>query len=309
MLDTATFLTTVYVLADEFNQTQPPPPRRPGPHASLSCSEVLTLALFSQWRWFSSERDFYRYAVRHLRAAFPGLPDRSQFNRLLRQQQARIASFALVLAQALNASEAAYEVLDSAPVPTRTHKRGGRGWLPGLAAIGYSKRLGWYTGLHLLLAVTPSGIITGYGAGPANANDRHLAETLFAVRQQPDPRLPSAGQHASSEYLADTGFGGRERVAHWLETYAVQVHCPPQPDSTYRVWPQPLRRELAGRRQIVETVVARLLDTFRLRQERPHALDGFQARLAAKVAMHNLCMWLNQQLGRPLLAFVDLMDW
>jgi hypothetical protein len=30
--------------------------------------------------------------------------------------------------------------------------------------------------------------------------------------------------------------------------------------------------------------------------------------LAAKMALHNFCLWLNGQLGRPDLAF-DLTDW
>jgi hypothetical protein len=32
--------------------------------------------------------------------------------------------------------------------------------------------------------------------------------------------------------------------------------------------------------------------------------------LAARVALHNFCIWLNEQLGRPRLAFVaDLLEW
>jgi hypothetical protein len=31
--------------------------------------------------------------------------------------------------------------------------------------------------------------------------------------------------------------------------------------------------------------------------------------LAAKVALHNFCVWLNTQHNRPLLAFADLIDW
>jgi len=34
-----------------------------------------------------------------------------------------------------------------------------------------------------------------------------------------------------------------------------------------------------------------------------------QARLAAKIALHNFCIWLNEQLGQPRLAFTDLVDW
>jgi len=45
-------------------------------------------------------------------------------------------------------------------------------------------------------------------------------------------------------------------------------------------WPKKLRRWLAGIRQLIETVY----DMFRLCCERPHALDGFWASLAAKIA-------------------------
>jgi hypothetical protein len=31
--------------------------------------------------------------------------------------------------------------------------------------------------------------------------------------------------------------------------------------------------------------------------------------LAAKITLHNFCIWLNEQLGRPSLAFADLVDW
>ena len=99
MYDVDTFLTILYVTVDEFIKRQPAPVPRPGPAAALSKSEVITLALFSQWRQFESERAFYRYAVRHLHPAFPTLPDRSQFNRLLRTHHDAIVAFALALGQ------------------------------------------------------------------------------------------------------------------------------------------------------------------------------------------------------------------
>jgi hypothetical protein len=66
---------------------------------------------------------------------------------------------------------------------------------------------------------------------------------------------------------------------------------------------------LAGVRQIVETVYEKLWHTFRLDHERPHDLSGCQARVAAKMALHNFCLWLNDQLGRPRPAFTELVDW
>ncbi len=49
--------------------------------------------------------------------------------------------------------------------------------------------------------------------------------------------------------------------------------------------------------------------TFGLNRERPHALTGFQARLAAKMTLHTFCIWLNEPLGRPSRACADLVDW
>jgi hypothetical protein len=87
MVDVDTFLTTLYVMIDDFCKASLPAEAHPGPQAALSRSEVLTLAIFGQWQVFGSERGFYRYAQRHLRAAFPSLPARTPFNRQLRHHQ------------------------------------------------------------------------------------------------------------------------------------------------------------------------------------------------------------------------------
>ena len=308
MVDVDTFLITLYVMVDDFCKTSLPPDLHPGPQAALSRSEVVTLALFGQWQGFGSERGFYRYAQRHLRAAFPSLPTREQFNRQVRRQHAALVAFFLHLVHLLAAQRCAYEALDSAGIATRDAKRRGAGWLPGVADIGWSNRLGWYEGVHLLLAVNPSGVITGFGCGAASTKDQPLAETFFALRRHPQPGLASVGAPAQSPYVVDKGFEGQANHAAWWTTYGAQVLCPPRRNSK-RPWPKPLRRWLAGVRQIVETVYDKLQHTFRLDRERPHALSGLQARLAAKIALHNFCIWINEQLGRPRLAFADLVDW
>src|SRR5512143_1590506 len=99
MVDSDTFLTTLSVMSDAFCKSHLSPEQRGGAPASLTPSEVLTLALFGQWQRCSSERAFYRYAQRHLRGAFPTLPDRSQFNRLLRQPPAALIAFSSSLVQ------------------------------------------------------------------------------------------------------------------------------------------------------------------------------------------------------------------
>ena len=212
------------------------------------------------------------------------------------------------MVQVLNAQETAYEVLDSTAAVTRDAKRRGLGWLAGQADIGWSNRIGWYEGFHLLLCVTEQGVITGFGFGSASTHDQHLAATVFATRHTPSPCLPSAGLPAQGSYVADKGFAGEKPRRHFQEAYQVDLVTPPPQRSKQR-WPKALRRWLASLRQIIETVNDKLLNTFRLARERPHDLTGFQARLAAKGALHNFCMWFNLQRDEAPLAFAELLAW
>ena len=309
MVDMDTFLTTLYVMVDDFCHSHSPTPKKPGPQASLCASEVITLAIFARWGRFCSERDFYRYARTCLCDAFPTLPDRSQFNRLVRSHTDLIEAFVVHLVTILDAQRPPYEALDSSAMPIRDCKRRGHGWLAGRADIGWSNSLGWYEGFSLLTATDPTGIITGFCFAAASTADQQMAETFFVLRAQPNRRLISVGSAAAGPYIADKGFEGAENHLRWLQSYGAHIIHPPRRNSRKRSWSKRLRRWIAGIRQIVESVYEKLFNTFGLWRERPHELEGLRARLAARVALHNFCIWLNDQLGRPRLAFADLLSW
>jgi hypothetical protein len=308
MVDPDTFVTHLYVLVDDWCKTHAPAVVHPGPPASLSRSEVITLALYSQFRHFESERGFYRHARRHLVASFPTLPDRSQFNRLVRRETETSTRLALALADLLVPGDLPFEILDGMAARTRHSSRRGHGWLAGQATRGKSRRLGWYTGFHVLTCAAPDGVITGFGFAPGSTNERRLAETFFAVRQEPDPRLPSPGRTRSSTYLADTGFWGPQRQQTWQEHFGVTVLAPPEQKTRWH-WPKQVRRWFAHHRQTIESIHNRLIHPFRLDLERPHHLTGFTARLAAKVGLHNFCIYLCRQLGLPPLSYAAIIDW
>ena len=248
-------------------------------------------------------------AEANLREAFPTLPDRSQFNRLVRSHIELIEAVALHLVTLLEAQKCSYEALDSSAMPVRDAKRRGAGWLAGQADIGWSNSLGWYEGFCLLISANPEGVITGFGFAPASTKDQPLAETFFALRSEAHPRLGSVGSAALGPYVADKGFEGEQNHQRWLDLYGVRIVCPPKRNGRKRRWPKRLRRWAASIRQIIESVYEKLHDTFGLRRERPHDISGLRARLAARVALHNFCIWLNEQLGRSRLAFVDLLGW
>jgi hypothetical protein len=151
-------------------------------------------------------------------------------------------------------------------------------------------------------------VLTGFAVAPASTKEQRLAEDFLALRQHPDPRCPSVGRPSGEPYVADHGFVGAARHRRGREEYGARAICPPQ-RRRRQGWPAALRRWHAALRQMVETVYDKPHHPFRLRQERPHDLTGFQARLAAKVALHNFCIWLNERLGRDRLAFADLIAW
>jgi hypothetical protein len=320
MVDVDTFLTTLYVIVDDFCQSRAPR-KRPAPKAALSDSEVIALAIFARWGRFSSERDFFRYAQSRLREAFPTLPDRSQFNRLVRSCVGLIEEVALHLLALMPDAQGggggggggAYEALDASAMPVRNAKRRGEGWLAGYADIGWSNSLGWYEGFCLLVAVAPTGVITGFGFASASTKD----QPFWPKRSSPCGLNPTLGSRAwdqrprglmcstralrAGTTTEDGGIDtGRESSAHPSPTGARRGSSGPSHSAALGGEHPPDRGECLRE-------AAR--DLLGLRGERPHELSGLRARLAARVALHNFCIWLNEQLGRPRLSFVDLLGW
>ncbi len=117
------------------------------------------------------------------------------------------------------------------------------------------------------------------------------------------------GWAACGPYITDKGFEGAEKPPQVAPKLWGASHPSPKRNSRKKRWSERLRRWIAGIRQIVESVYEKLFNTFGLWRERPHELEGLRARLAARVALHNFCIWLNEQLGRPRLGFADLLGW
>ena len=76
-----------------------------------------------------------------------------------------------------------------------------------------------YEGFSVLAAIEPSGVITGFCFGSASTADQPLAQTFFALRANPNPRLISVGAAFCGIYVADKGFEGTENHRRWLECY------------------------------------------------------------------------------------------
>lgn len=330
-MDLDTFLVTVYTRIDDLYRTvfAPQRPRRRGARPQMSDSEVLTVVICAQWSG-RSERRFLRFVQRYWQAYFPRLLSQSAFNRRCHDLRGVLIALGPQLASQIPAG--AYAVLDSVPVPLARRCRGRRHRLfADEAAIGWGGSDGdRYYGCRLLVVAAQRGPITGWTLGPADTDDRWLAEACFCWRADPlgAPRtaadLPpshrrgggyvgptgpirpraAAGLPCPGPYLADRGFAGRNWIAPWTARYGAPVltHRSYGGDADTRA----VRRQHSRLRQRIEGVLAHLAATFHLPFPRARTDAGLLLRIGAKIAAFNLAVLLNLQLGRPPYAFADL---
>src|SRR5438067_6582467 len=126
MLDKATVLTTLFTIVDDamkgsavIQQVL----KRPGPAPHLTDSEVITIALYQELIGEPREDHFFRLHQASLQTYFPGLNERSRYNRRKRDLWSVILAVRVSLQLVLD--DLALEetaVLDSGPVPCVGYK-------------------------------------------------------------------------------------------------------------------------------------------------------------------------------------------
>jgi hypothetical protein len=336
-LDPATPITALYCLVDDLYQEHfaSLKPTRPGRRPELSDSEVLTLMLLAQWQPDRSERSFVAYAATHLRSYFPRLLSQSAFNRRGRDLMGALCAMAPLICQwglkVLKLPASLYEVLDGVPVPLMRRCRGKRRRLfrdEAAFGRGGSDRE-WFYGLKLLGAFDAQGFLTGFVAGPANTEERWLAEALLRWRQAPKAQVPTASQLAEvlgaahrsrgrrqgptgpvgprqgvgrpseAPAIADLGYSGIGWGQHWRLDYGAEILT----EAAFEGLPELDRHQAARRlhslRQVVETGFGKLTEVFGLKFSRARTLWGLYTRLGAKAAAYNFALYFNHLLGRP----------
>jgi hypothetical protein len=345
-IDVDTFLTVVYCVCDEAYQREIAPQVRPRPGArpKLADSEVLALAVLGQWHGHRCERCFLGYVRREWGAYFPRLISQSAFNRRVRHLWAALCVLGPAVAREVSrylGRAPTYRVWDGVPVPLMRRCRGRRHRLfNDEAAVGRggSDKEPYY-GMHLLALANDQGTIGGFVVGPAATSEYWLAEALLrwgrdplAPAPTPDelapllgpthltggkrvgptgplgPRL-AAGAPSTLPILADLGFDGRRWRAHWRATYGAPVLTKADYDSIA----DPTARRHAkhafnSRRQDVETVFSVLTDRFSIKFPRARSKWGAWTRLAAKVAAHNLAVFVNYLFRRPPFSLCNPLD-
>lgn len=223
----------------------------------MSDSEVLTLAVLTQWHPAREETAVLRFAHRYWRGYFPRLLSQSAFNRRSRDVCGALAALATAVGRRIahRWGGPVHGALDAAPVPLMRRCRGERHRLfADEAGIGHGGSDGdWYYGMQLLTGVTDTGAVTGFLLAPAATDARWAAETWWQWQHDPHAPLPTpaslgvtlgathkaggarrgvtgaiaptlgVGTPDEWLWLADQGFRGAAWREHWHDAYGVTL--------------------------------------------------------------------------------------
>jgi len=300
MLEKATVLTTLFTIVDDTMKGSPviqQALQRPGPAPQLSDSELVTLAIYQELIGEPREDHFFRLHQEQLRSYFPGLNERSRYNRRKRDLWSVILAVRIslqVVVDALELEETA--VIDSAPVPCVGYKRAkASSDFAGTADYGVcSSKALKYFGLKLHSVVSLTGVVMGFLlTGASHYDNQAVVEVLDSFA------------HHFKRLLGDGAYNDADLQTFLKQYRSVQVLAP------VKVNQQPVRstqaqQQLNRLRLICETVNAQLQEQLHLSKHYAKSTWGLLTRIAAKLTAHSVGMMVNQLLGRPPLRLADL---
>jgi len=270
---------------------------RPGPAPHLSDSEVITIALYQELIGEPREDHFFRLHHSSLQTFFPGLNERSRYNRRKRDLWSVILAVRVSLQMVLDAlalEETA--VIDSAPVPCVGYKRGKQSSdFLGTADYGVcSSKAMKYFGCKFHSVVSLTGVIMSFLITPASPYDN-----------QPVVELLDSFSHHLKRLLGDGAYNDAARP-RFLEQYRSLELLAPTKVNQQPARSQSAQRQLNRLRLICETVNAQLQEQLHLSKHYAKSTRGLMTRIAAKVTAHSVAMMINAFLGRPVLQLAAL---
>ena len=274
--------------------------RRPGPTPNCPDADILTVAWLLEYIGEDSENSGYRRIKAELKTVFPGLPERSRFNRRRRN----LSTASEVIRQALTncLPKADVFIVDSFPIPVCDFKRANASksdfkWADGtrtLATYGNcaTKSLGTFFGFRGTLITTANGVPIDFGITSANRDDRDVL-----------PLLAERGEYPI--VLGDKGYISQQLQAELIETEAT-VLLPTLKRNQKQQYSESFRKLQVRMRRRIETTIGQLTEQFHVSRVRALKHWGLLTRMSNKFGSCLLGAFVNQCLGRPLMKLKDL---
>jgi len=293
--------TRLYVTIDDLLIEHPDwQPERPavGIAPKLTDAELITLAVIQALLGFTSEARFVRHANVHLRDLFPRLPQRSGYNKRLRNAAATMQHIIATLARDCPSWTDDLWLVDSTPVECgRSRETVKRSDMAGYATYGYcASHSRFFWGLRLHLIATPSGLPVAYALTGAKTDERDTALAMIRL----DPELDRPGQ----VLMADKGYRSAAFESELNELGITLIRPKVRSEKSDR----PLTRFLKPFRQIIESVNQTLKAQLDLERHGGRKPAGVCARVLQRLLALTAAIWHNETSGatgpaRSLLAY------
>lgn len=300
MLNKAIILTTIFTIVDDTMKGSAviqQALKRPGPAPHLSDSELITIALYQELLGEPREDHFFRLHQASLLPFFPGLNERSRYNRRKRDLWAVILAVRVslqIVLEALQLEETA--AIDSAPVPCVSYKRSKQtSDFVGTASYGVcNSKAMKYFGCKIHTVVGLSGIILSFLLTPANCYDN-----------QPVVELLDSFSHHLTHLLGDGAYNDAALQSYLEQKYSLKLLAPVK-ETQVPIRSKPAQTQLNRLRLLCETVNAQLQEQLHLSKHYAKSTWGMMTRIAAKVTAHSVGMMVNILLERPSLHLAEL---
>src|SRR5947209_4861484 len=300
MLEEATVLTTLFTIVDDVMKGSAviqDALQRPGPAPKITDSELVTMARYQELIGEPREDHFFRLHQASLLTFFPGLNERSRYNRRKRDLWSVILAVRLslqIVLDALRFEETA--VVDSAPVPCVGYKRSkATSDFAGTADYGVcSSKAMKYFGCKFHSVVSLTGVIMGFLVSPASPYDN-----------QPVVELLDSFSHHLKHLLGDGAYNDAA-LQRFLEQHRSLELLAPAKVNQQPQRSKSAQQQLNRLRLICETVNAQLQEQLHLSKHYAKSTRGLMTRIAAKVTAHSVAMMVNAFLGRPVLQLAAL---
>ena len=274
------------LLDDDHNlQFYPLPPK-------MSDLSVISLAVAAESASVDSENWLFSKLNKDYRGKFPGLNERSRFNRRRRRLASRILEFTEAVALGMSVGGSKFNLVDSVPCPVVKNSRE-RGYRickedPLMApAKGYSavdRR--FYIGYKLHLLTDEQGVFQDMQITPANVHDIN-----FLKNMQPHTNL------IGKTIVGDKGYISEPLQVNLFDQHQITLKVPYRSNQIYA---EPLDPALGRKRRRIETQFSQLCDQFRLKVNYAKSFIGFFTRIVTKLAAMTILQRVNVDNARPL---------
>lgn len=273
---------------------------RPGPVSPCPDSDILTIAWLLELIGKDSELSGYKLIQAQLGHLFRFLPERSRFNRRRRNLCSASEKLRCILIKFLPDDEVF--IVDSFPIPLCDFKRAYASTSPlkyadgtgTLATYGKcaTKGLDTFLGFRGSVITTAYGLPVDFAIATADTDDREVL-----------PLLCERGTYPI--ILGDKGYICEALETDLRQTYNVCL-LPTRRKNQRTQYPEPFQKLHSQKRRRIETTISQLTDQFNVSRIRAKAHWGFRTRLSNKFAGFTLGVFLNQCLGRSLMALKDV---